>query len=143
MKCSGQCISKVTQSEILLIQPKIPKTCRKGCFRGWFVLSIPFEKLIQNGKGRKTRAPIARNIFICEKTQCLLKNCSMLNCQSFIKALVVPAEKNVWSWRRVANCCPVCKVSLQCDQPSVSLGGFVVLKLWVLNCQPLKKIKRF
>ena len=105
-----------------------------------FVLSIPFGKLIQNGK---TRAPNARNIFTCEKTQCLLKNCSMLTCQSFIKALVVPAEKDIWSWRRVANCCPVCKVSLQCDQPSVSLGGVVVLKLWVLNCQHLKKSRDF
>lgn len=114
----------------------------KGVSVGGFVLSTPFGNLIQNGKGRKTGAPVARNIFTCETTQCLLKSCSMLTCQSFIKALVVPAEKDIWSWRRVANCCPLCKVSLQCDQPSVSLGG-VVLKLWVLNCQPLKKSRDF
>ena len=53
MKCSGQCISKVTQSEILLIQPKIPKTCRKGCFRGWFCPIYPFWETHSKWKGKK------------------------------------------------------------------------------------------
>ena len=134
MNCSGQCISKVTKSEILLIQPKIPKTCRKGCFSGWFCPIYPFWETHSKWKGKKDKSSSCQ-----ETTQCLLKNCSALTCQSFIKALVVPAEKDIWSWRRVANCCPLCKVSLQCDQPSVSLGGVVGLKLRVLNCQPLKK----
>lgn len=111
---------------------------QKGVFQ-WMVLSygFPFWETHSKWKGKKDKSSSCQ-----ETTQCLLKNCSMLTCQSFIKALVVPAEKDIWSWRRVANCFPLCKVSLQFDQPSVSLGGVVGLKLWVLNCQPLKKKSR-
>lgn len=132
-------VANVTQHEIFLIKPKIPKKWKeKGKGTGAGGCPIPFHKLTPKWKKKeKESSPNCEGCLYLWKDPKLSKG---------------PWPTSLWCWscqqrrtrgviRELQTAIPCCTCGLRHDQPGVGPHCVLVVKLWILNGQP-PKVKR-